>query len=328
MDRFASPECDYLSVKISAIFSQINLVGYDETLERIAACLRRLYRVAIANPSNGKAKFLNLDMEEYRDLRLTCDAFRRVLDEPEFLHLEAGIVLQAYLPDSWPVQRELNTWARERVARGGAGIKIRIVKGANLAMESVDAELHDWPVATYATKEEVDANFKRMLHEGCRRENIEAVRIGVASHNLFDISYALLLRARENAGDRVEFEMLEGMANHQARAVQAAAGGLLLYAPVVLHGDFHNAIAYLVRRLDENTTKGNFLHDLFHLAEGSPAWERQKSAFLTACARKDEIAAGPKRTQDRASERNHPMSTGSPFHNAADTDWSLLSNTR
>ncbi len=328
MARFASPDCDYLSVKISAVFSQIHLVGYDETLERITACLRRLYRVAIANPANSKPKFLNLDMEEFRDLRLTCDAFRQVLDEPEFLQLEAGIVLQAYLPDSWPVQRELNAWARERIARGGAGIKIRIVKGANLAMESVDAELHDWPIATYGSKEEVDANFKRMLHEGCRKENAAAVRIGVASHNLFDVAYALLLRTREGVADRVEFEMLEGMANHQARAVHEAAGDLLLYAPVVLHDDFHNAIAYLVRRLDENTTEGNFLHDLFHLSEGSPAWEKQKDSFLRACARKDEVVAGPNRIQDRANEQNHPGPPDGPFHNAADTDWSLIHNTR
>ncbi len=328
MNRFASPDCDYLSVKISAIFSQINLVGHDETLDRIATCLRRLYRVAIEHPSNGKPKFLNLDMEEYRDLRLTCDAFRRVLDEPEFLHLEAGIVLQAYLPDSWPVQRELNSWARGRIQRGGAGIKIRIVKGANLAMESIDAELHDWPLTCYGSKEEVDANFKRMLHEGCRPENAAAVRIGVASHNLFDIAYALLLRSREKVTDRVEFEMLEGMANHQARSVHAAAGGLLLYAPIVPREEFHNAIAYLVRRLDENTTEGNFLHDLFHLSEGSPAWEKQKSAFLRACARKDEVVAGPNRTQDRSNEQCLPQPAGSPFHNAADTDWSLIQNVR
>ena len=85
-----------------------------------------------------------------------------------------------------------------------------------------------------------------MLHEGCRPENTRAVRLGVASHNLFDIAYGLLLRAREGVEDRVEFEMLEGMANHQARTVRDAAKGLLLYAPVVKREDFHSAIAYLV----------------------------------------------------------------------------------
>lgn len=324
--RLESPDCNYLSVKLSAIFSQIHLIGHDETLASVTEKLRRLYRTAIANPWQERPKFVNLDMEEYRDLHLTCEAFQMVLDETEFMQLEAGIVLQAYLPDSWPVQRELNEWARDRAQRGGAGIKIRIVKGANLAMESVEAELHDWPCAVYPTKEEVDANFKRMLHEGCRKENAEHVRLGVASHNLFDLSYAILLRARDGVEDRVDFEMLEGMANHQARVVHEVAGGLLLYAPVVNHDDFHSAIAYLVRRLDENTADENFLRDLFGMREGDAAWESQKTRFLRACERKDDTFYGPRRTQNRATQEPEPLPDLAPFHNAADTDWTLPHN--
>jgi RHH-type proline utilization regulon transcriptional repressor/proline dehydrogenase/delta 1-pyrroline-5-carboxylate dehydrogenase len=325
--RLADPETDYISVKISAIFSQIHLVATEETLAEIKNRLRLLYRAAIAHPRpGGGAKFVNLDMEEYRDLRLTCDAFRQVLDEPEFKNLEAGIVLQAYLPDAWPVQKELNGWAQRRVVAGGAGIKIRIVKGANLAMEKVDAEIHDWPVAPYSSKVEVDANFKRMLHEGCRPENAKAVRLGVASHNLFDIAYGLLLRSREGVEDRVEFEMLEGMANHQARVVRDAADGLLLYAPVVKREDFHSAIAYLVRRLDENTSPENFLHDLFGMHPGDAGWENQKARFLAACEAQDSTSFGPRRVQDRNTEERpvHPLDAD--FHNEADTDWSLPHN--
>ncbi len=329
--RIASPDCDYLSVKISAIFSQIHLVAHAETAEKLKERLRRLYRAAMAHPvpdgSGGtRAKFINLDMEEYRDLNLTRDVFAGVLDEPEFMQLEAGIVLQAYLPDAWPVQKQLNEWTRGRIARGGAGIKIRIVKGANLAMEKVEAELHDWPQAPYPTKEEVDANFKRMLHEGCKPENAEFVRIGLASHNLFDLSYAMLLRTREGVEDRVEFEMLEGMANHQARVVNEAAGGLLLYAPVVSRDDFHSAIAYLVRRLDENTSEENFLHDLFGMKPGDASWLSQRDRFLRACARKDTVMAGPRRTQNRATEHAQALPTGAPFHNEPDTDWALPHN--
>ncbi len=324
--RLESPDCDYLSVKISAIFSQIHLVGETETLARITARLRQLYRVAMKNPVNGRPKFVNLDMEEYRDLHLTCDAFREVLDEPEFMQLEAGIVLQAYLPDSWPVQKDLIAWAKQRVARGGTGIKIRIVKGANLAMESVEAELHDWPLAPYGSKEEVDANFKRMVHEACDPTNAAVVRHGVASHNLFDIAYTLLLRAREGVDARVEFEMLEGMANHQARVVNESAGGLLLYAPVVNRDDFHSAIAYLVRRLDENTSEENFLRDLFGMKPGDAAWKRQEERFRRACARKDSVLAGPKRLQDRSRETVVALPLDAPFHNEADTDFSLPAN--
>ncbi|GAA5131323.1 proline dehydrogenase family protein [Luteolibacter yonseiensis] len=321
--RLGEPDIDYISVKISAIFSQIHLVAWQETLAEIKHRLRLLYRAAMANP---KPKFVNLDMEEYRDLRLTCDAFREVLDEEEFKNHEAGIVLQAYLPDAWPVQRELNGWARRRVDSGGAGIKIRIVKGANLAMEKVDAEIHDWPLAPYGTKAEVDANFKRMLHEGCRPENARVVRLGVASHNLFDIAYGLLLRKREGVEARVEFEMLEGMANHQARVVRDAADGLLLYAPVVKREDFHSAIAYLVRRLDENTSPENFLHDLFGMEFGDGGWENQKSRFLTACDGIRSTSSGPRRVQDRNTEIRPVRPLDLPFHNEPDTDWSLPHN--
>ncbi len=329
--RIEGPDCDYLSVKISAIFSQIHLVAHEETLEKLKDRLRRLYRAAMKHPvPDGKGgtrpKFINLDMEEYRDLALTRDLFVQVLDEPEFMSLEAGVVLQAYLPDAWPVQKELNAWAADRVARGGAGIKIRLVKGANLAMEKVESELHDWPLAPYGSKEEVDANFKRMLHEGCRPENARIVRIGLASHNLFDLAYAMLLRTREGVEDRVEFEMLEGMANHQARVVNDAAGGLLLYAPVVSRDDFHSAIAYLVRRLDENTSEENFLRDLFGMTPGDASWASQRDRFLRACARKDTVLAGPQRHQNRATEQPGPLPVDAPFHNEADTDWALPHN--
>ena len=127
------PDIEYVSIKVSTIYSQINLLAYDETIEGIAKRLRELYRAALPN------KFVNLDMEEYRDLHLTKDLFKKVLSEPEFHHLSAGIVLQAYLPDSFEILKEITAWAQERVSNGGAPIKVRIVKGANMTMEQVEA---------------------------------------------------------------------------------------------------------------------------------------------------------------------------------------------
>lgn len=331
VDRLGDKDCDYISVKISAIFSQIHLVAFEETVRLIQERLRILYRAAITNAvvqpdGSRKPKFVNLDMEEYRDLHLTAEAFKRTLMEEEFMQLEAGIVLQAYLPDSWEEQMKLCAWARERVEQGGARIKIRLVKGANLAMEKVEASMHDWAQAPYSTKAQVDANYKRMLHYGCMPENAKYVQFGVASHNLFDLCYAMLLREREGVRDRVEFEMLEGMANHQARVIREAADGLLLYAPVVLKEDFHSAIAYLVRRLDENTSEENFLHDLFGMAPGSRAWDVQKKRFLKACQEKDSVKYGPNRTQNRAADPVESTRYRDTFANERDTDWSLRQN--
>lgn len=330
LDLLARPDVEYISVKISSIFSQINLVAFDDTVDQICERLRRLYRHAAAHEfvrADGESvpKFINLDMEEYRDLHLTIAAFKRVLDEPEFLSHRAGIVLQAYLPDSHFAQQDLTTWAQQRLQHGGAPIKVRIVKGANLAMEKVEASIHGWQQAPYYTKADVDANYKRMVLWGCQPDRARAVNLGIASHNLFDIAFGLTVRAANQVEDYVEFEMLEGMANHQARAVQQQADGLLLYAPVVKHDDFHSAIAYLVRRLDENTAPENFLHDLFSLSVGNETWERQKTFFLTSVERRDTVSLLPNRTQNRLTEVRE-FEPDATFANEPDTDFSLPAN--
>src|SRR6266545_4616857 len=330
----ARDDVEYISVKVSSVFSQIDLVAFRATVARVAERLRALYRAAARHRyhhPDGRVtpKFINLDMEEYRDLDLTVTAFREVLDEPEFLPLGAGVVLLAYLPDSHRVQRAVTEWARARRARGGAPIKLRIVKGANLAMERIEAAVHGWPQAPYETKAEVDANYKRMLEYGCRPEHAEAVRLGVASHNLFDIAYGLVLREVHHVESQVEFEMLEGMANHQARAVQARAGGLLLYAPVVRAEDFHSAIAYLVRRLDENTSPENFLRHVFDLEPGSPEWIAELDRFLAAFDIKATVSDAPRRAQDRRAEAGAPpvlRPVDAKFENDPETDWTLAAN--
>ena len=331
-------DVEYISVKVSSVFSQINLVAFRRTVERVKERLRTLYRQALRHRyhhPDGRVtpKFINLDMEEHRDLDLTVTAFREVLDEDEFLPLSAGIVLQAYLPDSFRAQRALVAWATERCGRGGAPIKLRIVKGANLAMERIESDLNGWPQPPYLTKREVDANFKRMVEYGCRPDHARAVHLGIASHNLFDVAYGLLLREEAGAEAWVEFEMLEGMANHQARAVQARAGGLLLYAPVVRAEDFHSAIAYLVRRLDENTAEDNFLRHVFGLEPGSAEWERERDRFLGAFEIMDSVSDVPRRAQDRGAEARDAdvvgrvaRDTNGPFVNEPDTDWSLPGN--
>jgi len=328
----ARDDVEYISVKVSSIASQIELWAFRDTVARVAERLRTLYRAAarhVYRHADGSVtpKFINLDMEEYRDLDLTVTAFREVLDDPEFLPLSAGIVLQAYLPDSYRVQRALTDWAHARRQRGGAPIKLRIVKGANLAMERIEAAVHGWPQAPYQTKREVDANYKRMLEHGCRPEHAEAVHLGVASHNLFDVAYGLVLREVNHVEPWVEFEMLEGMANHQARAVQARAGGLLLYAPVVRAEDFHSAIAYLVRRLDENTAPENFLRHVFDLEPDSPAFMAERDRFLAAFDLVETLSDAPRRTQDRRAEADAPHGPRDVvFANDPGTDWTLSAN--
>lgn len=309
-DLLERDDVDYVSVKISAIFSQINLLAWDQTLDEIKNRLRRLYRGAQAG-----GKFVNLDMEEYRDLELTLCAFREVLSEPEFHQFSAGVVLQAYLPDSIEAQEKLTAWARERCRRGGAPIKVRLVKGANLAMEKVEAELHGWHVAPFGSKHETDAAFKRMLEFACQPEHAAAVRVGVGTHNLFDCALVAALRDLHGVGEFVEIEMLEGMAPAQARVVEQATGPLLYYAPIVAEKDYGCALAYLVRRLDENTSPGNFLASLFSMKPGSKAWQEQCQCFVAAWEGRHEVS--PHSRRQSLPQRGTPGS----FANEPDSDW-------
>src|SRR6266496_1714940 len=258
------PEIEVVSVKISTLYSQLSGLAREQSIAVLCDRLELLYRAAAHatfERADGAsvAKFVYLDMEEYRDMSLTAEAFMRTLQRAGLERVSAGIALQAYIPDSARVQRELNEWARRRVAAGGAPITIRIVKGANMEAERVEASLRDWPQAPFKSKRETDANYKRMLREAMAPENLAAVCVGVGSHNLFDLAYGVVLAGETGAGDRVQFEMLEGMANHQRRALLGHTRNLLLYAPACRREEFLNAIGYLIRRLDENTGPENFL---------------------------------------------------------------------
>jgi RHH-type transcriptional regulator, proline utilization regulon repressor / proline dehydrogenase / delta 1-pyrroline-5-carboxylate dehydrogenase len=327
IERLRRPDVDHVSVKISAICAGISTLAFDHTVDRLVEVLHRLYREAAACEL---PVFVNLDMEEYRDLELTVAAFQRALDHPEFAGLDAGIVLQAYLPDVRGVARDLGEWAARRFARGGGRTRVRLVKGANLAMETVEAELRGWELAAYADKPAVDANYKAVFDVLTEAAFDDAIDIGVASHNLFDVAWALGRRAEmvaEGRRTRIGIEMLEGMAPSQAEVVGEDAGGLLLYAPVVEHDDFPAALAYLVRRLDENTTPQNFLAQLFDLADDPVRFEREADRFAAAVRSRQTVDDQPRRRQDRT-QPPPPTPIGVLFTNAADTDWTRPANRR
>ncbi|GAB2527431.1 L-proline dehydrogenase [Paramicrobacterium agarici] len=298
-------DVDYVSIKVSSIVSQLSMWAFDEAVEHVVEKLIPLYRVAVEAEQRGHRKFINLDMEEYRDLDLTIAVFTRVLEHPELRFLEAGIVLQAYLPDALPAMQELTAWARTRRASGGAPIKVRLVKGANLQMENVDAQMHGWPNAPYSEKQHTDANYKRVLEWSTTPENTDAVRLGVAGHNLFDVAYAWLLARQRGVTDAVEFEMLLGMATGQAQAVRNVVGNLLLYTPVVNPHEFDVAISYLIRRLEENASTENYMSAVFELHENHALLERETERFLASIDELDHDGSAPptpNRTQNRQTE--------------------------
>ena len=325
----ARPDVDYVSIKVSSTVAPHSAWAFDEAVEHVVEKLTPLFARAASFAAGGnKAKFINLDMEEYKDLDMTIAVFTRILDKPEFKHLEAGIVLQAYLPDALAAMIRLQDWAAARRAGGGAAIKVRVVKGANLPMEQVEASLHGWPLATWNTKQDSDTNYKRVISYALHPDRIRNIRIGVAGHNLFDIAFAWLLAKQRGIADTaqqsIEFEMLLGMAQGQAEAVRQDVGSLLLYTPVVHPAEFDVAIAYLIRRLEEGASQDNFMSAVFELSENETLFEREKQRFLASLARLDDEVPLPNRRQNRSLPAE-PMPHDS-FVNTADTDPSLPAN--
>ena len=319
-------DVDYVSIKVSSTVAPHSPWAFDDAVRHAADALVPLFRVAKAR---GK-KFINLDMEEFKDLDITIAVFTSILDREEFHELEAGIVLQAYLPDALAAMIRLQEWSAARVSAGGAPIKVRVVKGANLPMEQVDAETHGWPLATWHSKQATDSSYKAVLDYALRPEHVQNVRIGIAGHNLFDIALAWLLAnkrgiASSSGMDKgIEFEMLLGMATAQATVVRRTVGSLLLYTPVVHPAEFDVAIAYLIRRLEEGASSENFMSAVFDLDDEPALFARERDRFLASIASMPTHIPASNRVQDRSSV---PGETSyDDFVNTPDTDPSLATN--
>lgn len=303
----ARRDVDHVSVKVSAVASRLSPWALDADAERVRSRLRVLVETA---HRHGTA--VTIDMEEYQHLHLTLRAFWGLLDDPGLRDARLGLAVQAYLPDSLAVLDELTERAAARVRAGGRPVTVRLVKGANLPMEHVEAELHGWVAAPYATKAETDASYVRLLDRALAPGRTSAVRVGVASHNLFHVALAHLLAAERGVADAMHVEMLLGMAPGHARAVLSDVGRVRLYTPVVAPEDVDVAIAYLVRRLEETAAPQNVVGAL--LARDDDALARHEAAFRASVRDAGAAPTRPRRTA------HPPRPTGAPFANTPDTD--------
>lgn len=330
LEALESPDINYISVKISGIYAQTHALNYEESFPELVSRMSALYQKAIDFPSIDEkgvrhSKFINLDMEEYKDTHFTLRLFKTVLSLPQFKNYSAGIVIQAYLPDAYDFQTELLEFAKARVATGGAPIKMRLVKGCNLEMETVISSLRGWPNPIRPSKMEVDANYLFLLERGLQPENAKVLHLGVASHNLFSIAYAYLLSQKYDTAQYMTFEMLEGMANHLWRAQSMLGNRVILYTPVVKDEHFLNAVSYLVRRMDENTAPDNFLTHSFNLKPGTDEWIFLSKQFEDAYAMKDRLTHVSPRIQNR-NEPYVPVAPADNMKNEPDTDFDLPQN--
>ncbi len=236
----------HLSLKLSSLAFPFDPVDPEGTWVRIHPRLSAILRAA--SQAGG---FVNVDMEQYHGRDLVLNLTQRILEE-QFPHEQnVGIVLQAYLKDSEEVARRLLQW----VAKRGVALTIRLVRGAYWDSEVILSQRENWPCPVYLKKVQTDASFDRLTD--LLLEHHPYVRVAIATHNLRSIAYAIV-KARELdvPQQRWEVQVLYGMGETIQRAVRSQGIPVRVYAPV---GELLPGMAYLVRRILENTSQTSFL---------------------------------------------------------------------
>lgn len=240
-----------ISIKLTALDSLIDVKAWEKSKERMKERVRPVFRLAME-----KGVFVNVDMESYDLKDFTLAVFKDLLMEPEFRsYPHFGVVVQAYLRDSLKDIRALIDFAKKRETV----FSVRVVKGAYWDYETVHAQAMGWPVPVYTDKRESDANY-----EDCALamlENVQHIRLAVASHNVRTISAVLVHAERLGLDPRsFEIQMLFGMADPIKKALVKQGLRVREYAPV---GELIPGMAYLVRRLLENSSNQSFLRAKF-----------------------------------------------------------------
>lgn len=314
MELVRRPDVDYVSIKVSSVLGPHAPFAHEATVDEAVERLRPLFKVALEQDT-----FVNLDMEEYRDLHLTLDVFRALLSEPELRGVRAGVAVQTYLRESLLLLAELDALAEEHVAAGGHPIKVRLVKGANLAMERVNAELRGWENPVWPTKEATDASYLRALDFCLRPERAHRLHTGAASHNIYTLAAAWELARHRDVTHALDIEMLSGMAVPLQRVLLDEIGRLRLYVPVVPRAEYDAAIAYLVRRLEENAAPENFMSGAVGLGHDPDFLDLEEQRFRDSLEHLTDAVA-------QVWARQQHTSPAPGFANAQDTNPALLSN--
>lgn len=240
-----------VSVKLSALYSQINLKDWDFTKEKLKERVRPIFQLAIK-----EGVFINLDMEQFSLKEITLEVFRELLMEADYrTYPHFGIVIQGYLKDSLSDIEKLIQFSKTRETP----FTVRLVKGAYWDYETVDAQQKNWEIPVFTNKKETDANFERCTE--LLLKNYKLVFSAIASHNVRSLANAIVFAKKLGVPNHAfEIQMLFGMADPIKRALTKLGYRMRQYTPI---GQLIPGMAYLVRRLLENTSNESFLRSKF-----------------------------------------------------------------
>jgi RHH-type proline utilization regulon transcriptional repressor/proline dehydrogenase/delta 1-pyrroline-5-carboxylate dehydrogenase len=249
-----------VSVKVSALTPLLKPdapeVGREDAAERLRPLLRHARELGA---------HVHIDMESLDSREAVLGLVLELLSEPEFSDgPSAGLVLQAYLRDSPDQLTEILDWARQSPRT--PPLTIRLVKGAYWDHELVQARQHGWSTPVFEVKAECDRNFEALTRRLLAAR--PSVRVAVASHNLRSVAHAIAVNRTTGGEDRdLELQVLRGLGDELQHALAAHGYRVRTYCPV---GDLVAGMAYLVRRLLENTSNESFLSEQ---ARGAPVEE-------------------------------------------------------
>ena len=300
-----------VSLKVSSLYSQIDPLDFDGSRRALVSALKPLFLKARDN-----GVFLSIDVEHLVHRDLTYAAFADLCRDPEFRdYPHLGIAVQAYFRDSAEIVQGLLYLARDR----GTPFTVRLVKGAYWDYETILAAQEHWPSPVFLNKAETDAQFERLARK--LADNWQWTRPALGTHNIRSI--AVGIAAAEAAGlpaTAVEIQVLHGMADSIRRAAVRQGYRVREYVPV---GELIPGMAYLVRRLLENTANDSFLRLMFAQHEdpesllAPPAMRpeadaaprpapEEETARETAAAGKGGTAPQPAEDESRAPFQNEP----------------------
>ncbi|MGH7128934.1 MAG: bifunctional proline dehydrogenase/L-glutamate gamma-semialdehyde dehydrogenase, partial [Planctomycetaceae bacterium] len=240
-----------VSLKLSALDSQFKPIDPAGSAEGVKERLRPLLRRA-----RERGAYVHVDMEHYAYKDLTLEIFKQTLCEDEFRDFaDVGIVIQAYLPEAEADLHDLLTWVKQR----GTPVWVRLVKGAYWDYETVVARYRNWPIPVYLQKWQSDENFERQTR--FLMENHEWLRPALGSHNLRSLAHGVACAKHLGIPPGAwEIQMLYGMGAEQAQVFSELGHRVRIYTPF---GELIPGMAYLVRRLLENTSNDSFLRQSF-----------------------------------------------------------------
>ncbi|MEI6242710.1 MAG: proline dehydrogenase family protein [Chlamydiota bacterium] len=304
-----NPDVTYLSIRTTDLLPSIPL-GEDESIDILVSSLQELYEVA---KQSSFQKFISLSAESYDHLLLAHQAFKKTLDLPSFSFFSAGIVLPAYFPDSFEIQKDLTEWAKKRKAF----IKITLVKGGFLGKEQIIAGKKGWIQPTFPTKIETDANFKKMILWGTQKKHFCHVHLGVATQNLFDLSFFLLLQRENHLSLEGEIELFEKKSTTlQNIILNLSSSPVRLFSPFNPSGQPAHISSYVIQKMSSQIGQDAFF---------SSSYEEQEEVFLQSLSEIDSVTSSPRRD---LKEKAEPFSFHR-FENESDSpDLSLSQDTR